>query len=387
MKKKSRFSGKVFSSMKKEKEKESSSSYGYLNIPRGTEVFQAKPGGRTSIDIIPYIVTDPNHPNKDEENGVALLGDGWFTRPFKIHRNIGVSKDTVVCLSSFGKKCPICEYRSRKIKEGAEKEETDAIRASQRNLFVVIPKGQKDLEEVPMIWDISKYNFFDLLWDEIEENPDYDAFPDLDNGYTLKIRFDSLTIGNSQPFAKASRIDFASRDYAYDESIMGEVPNLDKLLKEYSYKELEAMFFELPDEEDDDEEESSPKQTHSRKPVTTKKQEVEDEDEDEDDEEEEDEKPTAKRTRKSVTPKKVEKEEDEDEGDEEEEEEDYTPKRLPKKTASAPVPEKKVVQRTRTKPSASHKCPHGHTFGVDTDQFDECEDCKLWEPCIEEKEK
>jgi len=31
-------------------------------------------------------------------------------------------------------------------------------------------------------------------------------------------------------------------------------------------------------------------------------------------------------------------------------------------------------------------CPYGHRFGVDTDNFDDCADCELWDDCIDKKQ-
>jgi len=33
------------------------------------------------------------------------------------------------------------------------------------------------------------------------------------------------------------------------------------------------------------------------------------------------------------------------------------------------------------------KCPHGHTFGKDSEDFPECEECDFWNECVEENDK
>jgi len=40
----------------------------------------------------------------------------------------------------------------------------------------------------------------------------------------------------------------------------------------------------------------------------------------------------------------------------------------------------------RTKPSRKEKdlkCPHGHRFGIDLEDFDDCDECKFWHECNE----
>jgi len=365
----SSFRGKVNKNV--DKQKRAASSYGYLMLPKEVSVFAAEPGGRAAIDIIPYEVTDEKH--MDREDDIAIPGTFWYKRPFLIHRNVGVEKDAVVCLKTFSKKCPICEYRSKRIGEGADKEETDKMKTSLRNLYVVIPIGHKKYDEEIHIFDISQAMFQKLLNEELKEDEENEVFPDLEEGKTLKVRFEEKTIGTSKPFAEASRIDFDDREEAYDEAILDDVPDLDSILKEYSYKELQSMCFEMDDEDDnddipddeDDEEERKP--ARKKKTVRKKKEVVEDEDDDdEDDQDDEDEEEAPPPKRKSTRKKKPAPAPDEDEDDDEEE-------------------EKPTKRKSRTSKS-KNKCPHGHKFGVDTDDHDECDKCDVWDDCIEKKE-
>lgn len=360
-KSKSKFRGRV--SRDAHRQKQSASNYGYLQLPSGVSMFKEEPGGRIRLDIMPYIVTEERHPDRDDENQIAIPGDVWYKRPFKVHRGIGSGNDSYVCPTSIGKRCPICDYRLKRMKEGAEREETDALKPSLRNLYVVIPVKSKEHEEEPHIWDISQAMFQKLLNEELEENPDYEIFPDLEEGLTLYIRFDSRTIGKrGRPFAEASRIDFEDRKEMYDESIMDEIPDLDKVLKIYSFKELEMKFLEIDEEEpgepviEDEEEEEV-----VRKPLRKHKT-VEEESEPEEEQEEEPVRKIKKPIRKQ-------------EPEEEEEQEEEKPKRNIRKP----------VLTTKGKDNGE-RCPHGHRFGIDTEKFDECDDCTLWDTCIEEKE-
>ena len=350
----SSFRGKV--SKDAQRQKRAASSYGYLTLPRGVNVFKEEPGSRVKFDILPYVVTDPKHPDRDQEQEIALVDSLWYKRPFRVHRNVGSSNESSVCLSSIGKKCPICEYRAELIKKGADKEETDALRPSLRNLYVVVPLESKKYDEVPHVWDISQFLFQNLLNEELEEDPNNEVFPDLKEGLTLQVRFTSKTIGKSQPFADADRIDFRERESQYDEKIMEVVPALDDMLKILTYDELHAKFFEM---EGDDNDEDTSGETENQ-------------------EQEDDHSSVVNSYRKpkgTTTPVKSPQRKSEEK---EEEEESVKP-------TKAPTP----TRRTRIdKPEVKKSdCPYRYVFGKDWDTKDECQECKVYDSCMEEFDK
>ena len=357
-KRKGSFKGKVAADAKRQKS--AASNYGYLKLGRDVQIFKEEPGSRVRLDIMPYEVTDQNHPDRNDDLGIAQKGDLWYKRPFKIHRNIGASNETVVCPTGIGKKCPICEYRTKRMREGADKEETNALRPALRNLYAVVPVDSKSHEAVPHVWDISQYLFQNLLNDELEEDADYERFPELEDGLTLRIRFDSKTIGKSNPFAEASRIDFEDRKKAYGEDILEDIPNLDDMLTILSYKQLEAMFMEVEDEDiaEEDVEEAEEKDDIPKPPRRRrKKAEPEPEEDEEEEEEEEEEVP--------------------DEEEEPEEEEEEKPK---------PKTRTRTRDKKKGKKDEKERCPYGHRFGIDTEEFDDCDECEEWDDCIEAKE-
>lgn len=364
-KKQSRFAGKVSSDAQRQKNQ--GASYGHLLLPRGVRVFKETPGGRVTLDVIPYIVSSDKHIDRNAELGIAVPGEPWYKRPYYLHRNI--NNESYVCLSSIGKKCPICEYRAKMIKEGAPKEETGALKPSLRNLYVIVPIGAKDFEEEMHIWDISQAMFQQMLNNELEENPENEVFPDPESGKSLRIRFESKTIGKSKPFAEANRIDFVDREETYDEGIIEKAPDLDTIIKILSYKELEAIFLELDEVDVVDVDDDEP----VRKPLKKK--------EEDDNEGEDDVKPTRLRKAKEVVV----------------DDEDDPPVRtsLKKKAVEEDVPLTRKrpgakVEGADLKPASvakeKNKCPSGFRFGVDTEQFDECDSCSIWDACIDEKE-
>lgn len=310
-KKVSAFKGKVSTNTQKQK---NDKAFGYLHLPKDLKVYTPTPGAKENIDILPYIVTDKKHPDRDPSCGIAMPGELWYKRPFRIHRNIGAGNDTVVCLSSFDKKCPICEYKKKRIAAGADKAETDGYKTSLRNLYIVIPRGNKKLEEVPHLFDMSQALFQNKLNEEIEENPAHEVFPDIEEGLTLKIRWTEETF-MANKYAECGRIDFQERGEAVDIA-PEDVPCLDGLLKELSYAELQAKFMEEEIEEDEEDEEE---------------EEIEDEIEEEEDEIEET--PRKKKTSKPVV-------------EEEEEEEEEEIEEAPKKKESKPTTKKATPRLT-----------------------------------------
>ncbi|KKK50356.1 hypothetical protein LCGC14_3125820, partial [marine sediment metagenome] len=225
----------------------------YLTLPKDVKLFKEKVG-RIKVDILPYTVELENHLdyNKDAPDS-AHVGNLWYKKPILIHRGIGPERNSYICPKSAGKtKCPICEERSRQFADGADAADVPG-RIGKRNIYAVIPIGNKDYEEEVHIWDIAQGNFQEQLNQDLEESPESGIFPDLEDGLTLSIRFSEESFDKNK-YAKATRIDFKDRDETYDEEILDEVPHLDSIINVLSYKELEAAFLEL-DEEDEDKDE------------------------------------------------------------------------------------------------------------------------------------
>jgi hypothetical protein len=419
--KESRFRGTVAYDSQKQRNFGTS----YVNLPKGVKFFNPEPGERSKFDIIPYIVTDKKHPCKDEAHGIAMPGDIWYRRPYRTHKNVGVDKETIVCPTSFGKPCPICEYRSKRFDEGADKKELEAMNTSERNLYAVIPIGMKDFEETVHVMDISRFCFQTELKEELKEHPDFEIFPDLEEGLTLNVRFSSETVGaKGKPFPKANRIDFKKRDYSYEESMLDDVPKLDDVFVVLSYDEIKEKFWEQDQDETSDErvvevdDDERPKKSLRRekdedsepeRKVPVRRSKTNDDIDEEEkpvrrrrEEPEEDEEPKYSKKRKYS-------EEDEDipcvacegtgldsrgrecpvcegsgikpERKRRDEEEDQ-PKKLPTRRREEAEPERKV------KPSSNdNDCPKGHVFGKDFDTFKDCDTCQEYDNCEEAEKK
>jgi hypothetical protein len=128
-----------------EKQRAERSSFGYMNLPQGMKMFKESKG-RINVDVIPYPVTNLKHMDRDSELEIAVPGSVWYKLPFKVHKNVGGGDgETVVCPTTFGLKCPICDHRKKRMSEGADKDELKSLQPSKRNLYAVIPIDVKDL--------------------------------------------------------------------------------------------------------------------------------------------------------------------------------------------------------------------------------------------------
>lgn len=398
-KKSSSFRGKVANNA--QRTSKGSNVVSYLKIPKGIQLLNPEPEGSLKLDFMPYVVTDAKHPDRDSESGTALKGTQWYRRPFMVHRSIGVDQETVVCLKSFGLKCPVCEFRAKRKADGATNEELKAYNSSSRNLYFVIPKSSRKFEEKLHLFDISDYLFQELLTKELKEDPDKEIFPDLEEGYTVKVRFEPGTFVTSKPYPEASRIDFIERDEQYNPDYINKIPSLDDVLSKLSYDELETKLLEgtsgeardhndeddeenlerIEDDEEEDEElaprpkkklrpvieeeEEEDDDAHTRKMAARKPSSLAKHDKEEEEEEEEEEEPVRK---KKVARKPV------IEDEEEEEEEEIKPK-----------PKKKTEVHSSSK--SKKVCPHGLKFGIDTELYDVCDTCDVWSECVAEHEK
>jgi hypothetical protein len=335
------------------------------------------------LDIIPYIVSDPHHLDRDDEKDIATVGTEWYRKAFKVHNELGpTGNESIICPTTFGKKCPICEYRVKRIKEGAHKDEFKLLYPKERSLYNVIPIDSEKLEEKIYLWNMSDYLFQGALNDELIDNPENGIFPDLAEGKTLVLKLKWKAIGdNSYPEVKD--ITFEDRE-PYDAGILDEVADLDTVLKVLSYNEIAALFFgeedagSLHDPKDDDEDE--PKETRRSHRA----------------EKEEPEEPRSKYRRGGEV---------KEEPKEEEKEPPARSRRTPveeepatRSRRSAPVEEKEEekepprrVSRGATKEESETKgdgkCPAGYKFGTDFEKYKACDTCKVYDDCFEASKK
>lgn len=372
----------------------------YLSMPDGWNLYKAEPGS-IKIDILPYIVGDV----KTHPEGENMAEDVWYRFPYKLHGSVGPNRTTLVCPSTIGKPCPVCEKRQEIFDDpDMDNKAAGKFRASPRSLFVIKVKGGDDKKAMgkKFIWDISDFCFFDQMDVELDHGEEeWNDFACLEGGYTLKVRLlEESFDGNKYP--KCDRIDFIERK-DYNESILDKLPCLDDVIipNIKTYNEIEAIL-EGEEEEEETPKEKSKKKTSkkstkkSAKKSKSKKKDKKkytwedlaemDEDEleelveklgmdlDEDDWEDESELRILVAEELEIEP---EEEDPDDDGDDDEPEPEEKPKSKKK--------DKKSKAKKKDKKKKKGGCPHGHDFGAEFGDHEECneEDCDQHDPCFE----
>ena len=353
-------------------------SYGYLKIPKGVQVFKEKVSKgkkKTYVDILPYIVNDESHLDANPDNPMsALPGNPWYKKPIYVHRSIGADNESIICLKTIGEKCPACTHRKVQEQQGFDKEELIS-KAVLRNLYLLFPIDDEEYDaEEFHVWDISNGNFQSQLDEELEENPDNGVFPDLEFGMTLEVRFSEESFAGNK-FAQASRINFLERDEPYDESLQDEIPCLDDMIVILTPEEIQAKLLDLDPEDLQDERPSrkaKPGAGRKRKPV---KDEEPEEEPDDDDDDEPKERSSRRKPGKETTSRtsRRRRAKDEDEPEEEPDDDDESEEK--------PKPSRRTGKAKTGKKPKLEECPEGYEFGQDFDEYDECEDCPIFNEC------
>lgn len=322
----------------------------YLALPENTERFKPKKG-TFNLDFLPYRVTVDTHPEVDE-------GEFWYQRTFFVHYGIGSDSNAFICPKTIKKPCPICDHVKELFNSDNDEDVELAknIKAKERELYNVI--NLDDQDKGVQLFEYSYHLFGKALDEEINEgDDDLGGFAELEGGKTVSVSFRKKTFGKNE-FFETRKIEFDERD-DYDEDILDDVYDLDELLVIKDYKTLQKALYDLDDEDTDDEEEEEEKEEKPKK--SSKKSS----------------KKADKKSSKSS--KKSEKDDEEDEEDEEEEEK-------PKKSKSKKSSKKSSTKKKGKKKVGAKECPHGHTFGEDVDEYDECGDCEKWADCQEASE-
>ena len=320
----------------------------------GDVVFYSPTEGRNRINIIPYPIKTKNHPLV--KRGEMEIGDKDYVMDIWTHRSVGPTEATVLCLkNTYGKPCPICEQANLLRKQGKE-EEAGALKATRRVYYNVQDVKEPDKVKV---FETSHYLFEKELIDEARDDNEggFVDFADPEDGKEVKFRANKVKKGQFE-YLEFKSFSFEDRDEAIPDDVLEGAISFDEIMVVPTYEEAEKLLFGTDEDEDEDdsndeEDEPKPKKVSKR-------------DEDEDDEEDEDEEP--------VKPKKKSSKHVEEDDDDDEEEEEEKPKA---KKSSKPRDDEDDEDE-----SPKGKCKFGHKFGKDCDEYDDCENCDLWEKCF-----
>lgn len=302
----------------------------------GEVSFYQPQAGRNRINIIPFEVKSKNHPLV--KRGEMEVGDMDYMMDVWVHRGVGATEASVVCLkNTYGKPCPICEQAALLRKQGKE-EEANALKPSRRVFYNV--EDLKDPGKVK-VFETSHYLFEKELIDEARDDEEggFVDFADPENGKEIKFRANESSFGKNKYFEYKS-FSFEDREEPVGEELLENAISFDEVMRVPTYEEAQRILFGADEDEDDEVEEDDDEELPSRPSKRV-----------EEEEDEEEEKPVK-------ATKRVMESSDEDYDDD----------------AEGPVP-----------PPSKCACKHGHRFGKDCDNYDDCDDCDMWEKCFKSK--
>ena len=243
-----------------------------VQLPDGAKFFKFTKEGTVRLDIVPYRTSSPKaHPHS--------VDGTWYERTYFIHRTVGADAVMVVCpKSTFGKPCPICEYRASLDKNDEEDAKIiHELRPQERQLFNVIVYENGKQSDV-MVLDQPRSGLGRKIDDMVrgadEEDSHYQYYVDLENGSTLKVNVTEMFAGTFKYFGAAS-VEFKPRREAYDESILDKTVDLDAALNVVPYDELSDLLHGIGSHDPgnqravDDDEEPPEKPKKTSKPAAS----------------------------------------------------------------------------------------------------------------------
>jgi len=209
-----------------------------VQLPEGVKFYKFAKEGSVRLDILPFRASALKlHPHS--------MDGTWYEKTYYIHRNVGISNTIVICpQATFGKPCPICEYRSTlDMSDEEDAKQNVSLRPQQRQLFNVIAYEDGKQSDV-MVLDQPRSGLGKQVDDMIQNADDednYQYYVDLNEGSTLKIGVTQQNAGTFK-YLGVSTVEFKPRAKPYDESILDKTVDLDSVLNLMSYEDLKDMF-------------------------------------------------------------------------------------------------------------------------------------------------
>ncbi len=222
----------------------------FRSLDQEVDFFKPERGRIYKIIIIPYTVKTKNHPGI---GNYAEIGGSDYLLDITIHRNVGAEDQDVICLKSYNKPCPICDYTDE-LKEAGKEKEYKAIKSTRRAIYNII--DIRDEKYSLKVFTVSHYLFEKEL---VETAMGYDAdgqmvpFASVEDGKVIQFK-----AVKGKDWTEFKAFQFKSRPEDLDgdkiDKLIDETISFDELIKVYSYEELKAILYEQSEEEEEDEE-------------------------------------------------------------------------------------------------------------------------------------
>lgn len=207
----------------------------------GIKLYRVPKGDRTVVlDVIPYFAGDNDPKNKP--------GDPVYCLDINVHNNIGPMNDKIVCLSQYGKPCPVCEESERRRAAGEDYDSRiKPLKASRRTIYNVAIRDNGDEEKKGIqVFEIAHF-FLEKKIAGISKNPRTGGiivFSDPDEGKSI-----SFTKRNpSKDTVEYSAHQFLDRPAPITDAELNAAYQLDQLINVLSYKEIDEILYATPDE-------------------------------------------------------------------------------------------------------------------------------------------
>jgi len=334
----------------KNKESMGKGGKGILNLEDYSDLSYYKPKeGKNIIDIIPWIVQTDTHPDGME------IGDEDYILKVWVHFGVGPMSSTYVCLErTFGKPCPICEeMKALKDDENATDDQINKLKPKHRAFYNVI--DLKAENKGIQLFHVSHWNFEKELADEAETaEEEIIVFSDLKEGRSVRFRANEVQRKGFKPYLEYKSFSFEDRD-EYEESIQEETIPLDKVLYIPTYDEVKAAFLNLSiDDINNKKEDTLPRK--SREVPFEVDEKIE----------EEGNVPITEMTKKELRIYIKENQLD---------------IKITREMSTGDIV--KLIEGTDEKEPilVTYTCPHGHKFGIDIDDHNECFTCEIFQEC------
>jgi hypothetical protein len=364
-----------------------------------------------SIDFIPFECGDSMPWDFDKGRIMAEEGQWHYTFEYWRHNGIGpLENQRVMCPEKTWKEpCPICEHRRELDAEKAfDKEKMGSMIPKRRNLYnVVCYDSGKEEDKGVQLFDVT-WHWFEKYTSKlagkavrrrrgskVKVADPFKNFADPSkNGVSVEWSIEGAKSKND--FDDWMNHQLIQRDYDLDEGLLDAALQLDQIVEHLTYAELYQKYYDEPYEGEEEEEEGQ--ETSGRRRSRKRNRVEEDEPEDVEELEEEEEAPEEdednldeldrKELKVIIKDEKIDfkvyksTEDDEirsaiqdarAEVEPEEEEEEEEPEVI--KTGRR----KKTGERKKT--GKKKECPQGGTIGVDFEDFENCDNCKLWNHC------
>jgi hypothetical protein len=200
----------------------------------GLEFFKPQQGANFG-DIIPFPV-GPRHPEVAVRKKMKVGQRAYVLEVWR-HGNVGPNNDQWICLArTYGKPCPICEFRQTD-QPGADDKE---LTPKRRSVFAWWDRKAED--KGVQVWEIAHY-FMDKQLQARVINPKTGAkinFSHPSKAEGKHISFDLAIKGINREYTGHQ---FVDRDEGIPKWVLDQAPCLDDLLYVPTYEEVEEAFY------------------------------------------------------------------------------------------------------------------------------------------------